>query len=258
MSNPKIAFIGGSGFQHLSGFELLSQQVVETAYGQPSSPITLVSMGQSAVAFLPRHGEGHVLAPHKINYRANIQALKQLGVEDIVAVNAVGGIHPDMMPGSFVVPHQLIDYTYGREQTFFDGVGQPLKHIEFSQPYSHTIRQVLYEVCRRELSQSVFDFGVYGCTQGPRLETAAEIAKLKGDGCDIVGMTSMPEAALARELGINYATLCIVVNWCAGIGDEEILLASIMSILESSVQKFQECFLSIVKLIEMARNSVVS
>lgn len=257
-TSAKIAFIGGSGFNRLSGFESLGEQVVETVYGQPSSSVTLASIGEQSVAFLPRHGDNHRLAPHKINYRANIQALKQLGVEDIIAINAVGSIHSAMVPGSLVIPQQIIDYTYSREQTFFDGIDQPLQHIEFCQPYSKRIREILIEVYRQQIDSPVFDFGVYACTQGPRFETAAEVTKLQRDGCDVVGMTAMPEAALAKELKMNYAALCIVVNRCSGMGDGEISIESIMNILENSIQSIQKYFHIIVKLTEMARNSVVN
>jgi len=179
----------------------------------------------------------HTLAPHKINYRANIWALQSLSVSDIIAVNAVGGITQEMQSGVISVPHQIIDYTYGREHTFFDGTSAqfPLKHIDFSYPYSQSLRQIILET-----HSQLIDYSVYGATQGPRLESMAEIIKLEKEGCDIVGMTGMPEAALAREVEINYACVALVVNPAAGKSPDIITMEQIYQVLEQGMEQVGE------------------
>ena len=234
------AVIGGSGLSDgIEGFQLESVESVTTAYGAPSAQPARGILGGAEVVFLPRHGAGHSVAPHIINYRANIAALKELGVSRIVAINAVGGITEPMAPDTLALPDQIIDYSWGRESTFFDGVANPLQHVDFSEPYTETLRQSLLE-CARRIQLPCVDHGVYACTQGPRLETAAEIQKLKRDGCDLVGMTSMPEAVLARELGMEYASLCLVVNWGAGIQAEPITMAQIEEALNRGIGKVQQ------------------
>jgi len=171
------------------------------------------------VAFLARHGESHTLPPHRVNYRANLWALHSLGARRVVGVNAVGGIRVDMGPRVIVVPDQLIDYTHGRLTSYCDADGAEVKHIDFSAPYTESLRQSLLAAARAA-GIAVIDGGCYGATQGPRLETRAEIARMKRDGCDLVGMTGMPEAALARELELDYACLALVANFAAGCGDE--------------------------------------
>ncbi|MGB1061184.1 MAG: S-methyl-5'-thioinosine phosphorylase, partial [Ketobacter sp.] len=195
-----IAIVGGTGLTELQGLELTDTRTLETKYGVPSAALEFGRFGQQPVVFLARHGKGHTVPPHQVNYRANIQALKQVGVEKIIAVNAVGGINPQMGAESLVIPDQIIDYTWGREFTFADQ-GNVL-HVDFSYPYSEPLRQSLLTAAA-ELGLEVHDGGVYGATQGPRLETAAEVDRLERDGCDIVGMTGMPEAALAREVDID-------------------------------------------------------
>jgi 5'-methylthioinosine phosphorylase len=171
------------------------------------------------VAFLARHGERHSLPPHRVNYRANLWALHSLGARRVIGVNAVGGIRADMGPRVIVVPDQLIDYTHGRFTSFCDMDGAEVKHIDFSEPYTLALRAQLLAAARRAGIAAV-DGGCYGATQGPRLETRAEVARMKRDGCDLVGMTGMPEAALARELELEYACLALVANYAAGCGDE--------------------------------------
>ena len=216
-----IAVIGGTGLDKLPGVQVNRRHNITSKYGPASDSVLEVEVEDKSFFFLPRHAENHHLAPHLINYRANIWALKKLGVQQILAVNAVGGIHADFSAGDLVVPNQIIDYTYGRETTFFDGVAEPLRHFDFSEPFSSDLRAALLAVAGAG-ARSMHDFGVYACTQGPRLETAAEIQKLKRDGCDLVGMTVMPEAILARELEIDYASICMVVNAAAGLCDQPI------------------------------------
>ncbi|MEO5811054.1 MAG: S-methyl-5'-thioinosine phosphorylase [Rhodanobacter sp.] len=214
-----LAVIGGSGLYTLAGLEHATRHVVETPYGAPSAAVVVGDFAGRRVAFLARHGEGHTLAPHRVNYRANVWALHQLGVRRIVGINAVGGIRADMGPRVIVVPDQLIDYTHGRVSSFCDAEGAEVQHVDFSAPYTESLRQDLLAAARAA-QVPVIDGGCYGATQGPRLETRAEIARMQRDGCDLVGMTGMPEAVLARELALDYACLALVANFAAGCGDE--------------------------------------
>jgi 5'-deoxy-5'-methylthioadenosine phosphorylase len=211
-----------------------------TPYADEPISISLFRVADSSVAFLPRHGEGHKLVPHKINYRANIWALKELNVTEIIAVNAVGGIHEKLGPSCFAVPDQIIDYTWGREGTYFENNLEAVTHIDFTYPFDESLRRrLISSVCEIKAQAKpdfgFLDLGVYGCTQGPRLETAAEIRKLQQDGCDLVGMTAMPEAALARELNIAYAMLALSVNWGAGLSAGEISMDEIHKVLDEGM-----------------------
>ena len=213
-----LAIIGGSGLTKLANLEVTQRKVARTPYGEPSGPLTFGRIGKCDVAFLARHGYGHTIAPHEVNYRANLWALKDAGADRIVSVASVGSIRKEHRPGSLVVPHQIIDYTSGRRNTFFEGTGSPVNHIDFTEPFSSSLRKVLLEAAAG-CKEKVFDGGVYAATQGPRLETAAEIDRLERDGADLVGMTGMPEAALAREISLEYATIAVVANYAAGRGD---------------------------------------
>ncbi len=232
----KFAIIGGSGLDRLGALQVTSKRLPVTAYGAPSGPVCEGSFAGSPVVFLPRHGETHRVPPHLINYRANIAALKSCGVTAIFAVTAVGGITPDSGPGRIVIPDQIIDYTYGREHTFSDGTGEQVDHAEFTSPFTPDLCQLL-ALAAPEAGVEVVAGGVYGATQGPRLETAAEIARMARDGCTLVGMTGMPEAALAREAGLDYAMVSLVVNWAAGIGGAVISHAEIGQHLEQGMNK---------------------
>lgn len=225
-----IGIIGGSG---LYAFEELTDRrafELDTDWGKPSAPLVSGSLHGRAVVFLTRHGETHSIPPHRVNYRANIAALQKQGVRAIFAVNVVGGINGEMCPGDLVIPDQIIDYTRGREHTYSDGLGAPVQHVDFTKPYDEKLRGTLLQAVIAS-GLRVHSGGVYGATQGPRLETAAEIARMANDGCDIVGMTGMPEAGLARELGIPYACLALVVNMAAGLGNVEITMADIEAIM---------------------------
>lgn len=232
----KIAIIGGTGLASLEGVEIYETKEVDTPFGSPSSALSFGHLGDKKIIFLPRHGKPHAIPPHKINYRANIHALKENGVENIIAVNAVGGITSEMYPERIVIPEQIIDYTYGRYHTFFEDKLDEVTHIDFTNPYSSDLGNQLATASLMS-GLDAFNGGVYAATQGPRLETAVEIKKLEKDGCDIVGMTGMPEAALARELDINYVCLALVVNWAAGKSDEGITMAVIEKHLEQSIGK---------------------
>ncbi|NEX19573.1 S-methyl-5'-thioinosine phosphorylase [Thiorhodococcus mannitoliphagus] len=210
-----LAIIGGSGFKSLPGLQQLDARQLETPYGDTSAPVTRGRLGEAEVLFIPRHGPSHHLPPHRINYRANLWALRESGADRVIGLAAVGGITPAFGPCVISVPDQVIDYTHGREHTLYDGTTGEVEHIDLTAPYSDALRQALIDVCS-ECGQSIVPHGCYGATQGPRLETAAEIRRCERDGCDMVGMTGMPEASLARELRLCYASLAFVVNWAAG------------------------------------------
>ena len=210
-----LAIIGGTGLTQLSSLEIVRREVARTPYGEPSGALTFGSLCNQPAVFLARHGYGHTIPPHLVNYRANIWALKQAKVSAIVSVASVGGIREDFEPGTLVIPDQIIDYTWGRKSTYYDGGEQPVRHIDFTHPYDKNLRQRLIDAARAA-GEFVFDGGVYATTQGPRLETAAEINRFERDGADLVGMTGMPEALLARELDLPYAAINVVVNSAAG------------------------------------------
>ncbi len=216
-SSPLIAIIGGTGVYAFPGLEQAVRHEVATRWGSPSSAIVTGRVGGRPVAFLARHGEDHGIAPHRINYRANIAALYDMGARRAIGINAVGGIRDDMAPRVLAVPDQLIDYTCGRAASFCDADGEAVLHVEFGDPYSPTLRSDLLAAAVAA-GIEVVDGGCYGATQGPRLETRAEIERMRRDGCDLVGMTGMPEAVLARELGMEYACIAVVANWAAGCG----------------------------------------
>ena len=234
----KFAIIGGSGLARLAGLEQARRQVVRTPYGDPSGPLTHGRLDGIELVFLARHGYGHTIAPHEINYRANIWALHGAGVDGILSVATVGGIRQDYGPGALVLPDQLVDYTWGRRSTFFEGPDQPVTHIDFTMPYDEAVRERIARAADN-LGEPLALVGTYGCTQGPRLETAAEIRRLERDGCDLVGMTGMPEAALARELSVPYATLAVVANHAAGKGDSRqcISLEAISATLDQTMAR---------------------
>jgi 5'-methylthioinosine phosphorylase len=239
-----MAVIGGTGLNQLAGLDIVEEHSLDTPFGPPSHPVVEGRYAGRTCLFLARHGVPHRIPPHRINYRANIWALRELGAEAILGINAVGGIDADLVPGYLAVPDQLVDYTWGREHTFYDGDDASgelaaLEHIDFTEPYSAALRQRLLQ-CAEELELPCAPLGTYGVTQGPRLETAAEVRRLREDGCDLVGMTGLPEAALAAELGIPYASLCIVVNPAAGLGEYPITLESMQAVLEQGSRQVEQ------------------
>lgn len=231
-----LAIIGGSGLSQLANLNIERREVVRTPYGEPSGTLLFGQVRNEEVVFLARHGYGHTISPHQVNYRANIWALKQAGVTRILSVASVGGIRSDLGPGVLVVPHQIVDYTWGRKNTFFDQIDGPVVHIDFTEPYDADLR-VRILAAAKAAGEPVVDGAVYAATQGPRLETAAEINRLERDGADMVGMTGMPEAVLAREMELPYAALSVVANWAAGRGDSghEIHFESIERTLQSAM-----------------------
>lgn len=213
-----VGIIGGTGLYQWPGLNIVEKKQIDTPYGATSAALVFGNFANHRLVFLARHGEQHQWAPHRVNYRANLWALHQQGVRSVLAINAVGGITAEMVPKALVIPHQLIDYTHGRLTSYCD-IEHPKKvdHVDLSEPYTQQLRLKILNAAA-ELALPCVDYGVYGVTQGPRLETAAEIVRMARDGCDLVGMTSMPEAALARELQLDYVCLAIVANWAAGCG----------------------------------------
>ncbi len=237
MSAAALGIIGGTGFGRLADLADARGVELETAYGWPSAPIVVGHIDGASVAFLARHGSPHQIAPHRVNYRANIAALQALGVAEIIAINAVGGIADWAGPGAIAVPTQLVDYTHGRLSSFSDVDGRVVDHIDFSEPFTEALRQRLL-MAAVTAGVAVHDGGVVGVTQGPRLETRAEIVRMRRDGCDLVGMTSMPEAALAREAGLGYAAIAVSANAAAGCaGAEPIGMLEIEHTLAEAMQR---------------------
>lgn len=233
-----LGIIGGSGLTQLANLDVSHREVVRTPYGDPSGAITFGQIGGHPAMFLARHGYGHTIPPHEVNYRANLWALHSKGATAIVSVASVGGIRANLSPGDLVVPHQIIDYTWGRRSTFHEGEGCTVTHVDFTEPYDRNLRQMIL-LAASDVGVPAHAAAVYAATQGPRLETAAEIDRLERDGCDVVGMTGMPEAVLARELSVPYAAINVVANFAAGRGDSRdgISFEMIDGVLRESMQR---------------------
>lgn len=231
-----LAILGGSGLTELASLRIDRKQIVRTPFGEPSGPLTYGHVGETEVVFLARHGYGHTLAPHEINYRANLWALHSRGVTRVLSVCTVGGIASEFPAGAIAVPDQIIDYTWGRKGTFFEGAEQPVVHVDFTHPYDEPTRALLLEAAD-DAGETVVPRGTYAAVQGPRLETAAEVNRLDRDGAHLVGMTGMPEAALARELGLAYAAIAVVANPAAGRAGsrEAISLDDIQRVLDGAM-----------------------
>ncbi len=231
-----VAIIGGSGLTRLKNLEITRREVVRTPFGEPSAPLVFGHLGGHQTVFLARHGHGHTIPPHDVNYRANIWALRDVGASHVIAVNAVGGITPPMTSGRLVIPDQIVDYTYGRLHTFFGIEQKSVTHVDFTWPYCEDLRQAMIAAARRARLDAV-EQGTYAATQGPRFESIAEIRRLERDGGDIVGMTGMPETSLARELGLCYACIAVVANPAAGKAAGTISLKEIETTLEGGMEK---------------------
>lgn len=234
----KIAIIGGTGVTSMPGLTVHHREMVKTPYGAPSCPLIHGDLHGVDVVFLARHGRRHTIPPHLVNYRANIKALEEVGVTHTIALAAVGGIADDCVDRAIVIPDQIIDYTYGRAHTFHAGTKDQFDHIDFTEPYAPEVRDQLLAAAK-STGVSHVPSGVYGATQGPRLETAAEITRMERDGCTIVGMTGMPEASLAREVGIHYACCAMVVNRAAGKSSAGISFSEIEANVHGSVENVQ-------------------
>ncbi len=243
-----LAIIGGTGLTSLETLKIIRREMVSTPFGEPSGPLVYGELCDKQVVFIPRHGHGHTIPPHKVNYRANVWALRHIGVERVIAVAAVGGIGPDMAPCHLAFPDQIVDYTWGRDHTFFEEDLTHVTHINFTCPYCPDLRQKLIAAAR-QAGLEAREHGVYAATQGPRLETAAEIRRLERDGCDMVGMTGMPEAALAREIGLSYACCAVVANWAAGKGEEDITMEAIERNLATGMEKVRVLLQHVIPLV---------
>lgn len=247
--NAMLAIIGGSGLDRLDGLERVQKKAVRTPYGKPSDALSFGRLRGREVVFLARHGHRHALAPHQVNYRANLWALRAQRAQDVVSVATVGGIRADLAPGKLVIPDQILDYTHGRHSTYGRRTGGMVTHIDFTRPYCETLRRRLLKAAA-EAGEPALAGGTYAATQGPRLETAAEINRLERDGADMVGMTGMPEAALARELGLCYAAIAVVVNPAAGRGASvnEVRLADVSEFTERAMARVHKILNRLVAL----------
>ncbi|MFH1494077.1 MAG: S-methyl-5'-thioinosine phosphorylase [Pseudomonadota bacterium] len=248
-----LGIIGGSGLAKISGLEEIRRKVVRTPYGEPSGALIFGEINGREVVFLARHGYGHTIPPHEVNYRANMWALHAEGAQDVISIATVGGIHADMKPGAIAIPDQIIDYTWGRKSTYHDCQencgSKTVVHIDFTWPYCDKMRQLCMQACR-EVGEGFIDGGVYAAVQGPRLETAAEINRLERDGATMVGMTGMPEAALAREIGLCYAALTVSANYAAGRGSSAHAIAydAVDVILKQAMQRVLKILNQVVEL----------
>ena len=244
-----LGIIGGTGLTEFTNLKIMRRQIARTPYGEPSQPLVFGELAGQEVVFLARHGSGHTIPPHAINYRANLWALQSVGVTDLLAVATVGSIDLNLRPGSIVLPKQIIDYTYGRKNTYHDGIELTVKHIDFTEPYSSKIRDLCIQAALNT-NIALHDNGVYAAVQGPRLETTAEVNRLERDGATLVGMTGMPEAALARELDIHYAALCPIANHAAGRGNSinGIAYEAIGEALNESIGRVRLIIEEVVKL----------
>jgi 5'-methylthioinosine phosphorylase len=246
MTDTILAIIGGTGLTSLKGLEISRREVMHTPYGEPSGPLTHGILAGREVVFLARHGYSHTIPPHQVNYRANLWALKHAGIHGVVAVAAVGGIHPEMRPRRIAFPDQIIDYTWSRGHTFFDQDLTHVTHVDFTEPYDRQLRQRLIGAARR-IGIDAVEQGTYAATQGPRLETAAEINRLERDGCDMVGMTGMPEAVLAREMELPYATCAVVANRAAGRGEGEITMDEVQENIAAAMANVRHLLEAIIE-----------
>jgi 5'-methylthioadenosine phosphorylase len=244
----RVALIGGTGVYDPRIFRGGEEKLVKTPYGGPVE-VSIGKLEDIDVVFLPRHGKGHALPPHRVNYRANIYALKTLGVERIISTNSVGGSNPDFKPGDIAVPHDFIDFTKSRAGTFYD---DEVVHVDVSIPYCNEARKALLEAARAV--GKVHDKAVYACTEGPRFETPAEIRMLRILGCDVVGMTGVPEATLAREGEMCYASICTVTNYAAGIAKEKLTATEVMDMVESNTERVKEVLTRAVLQLPKERN----
>ncbi len=240
--NPKIAIIGGSGLYSLNSIKKTEKKRIETPYGT-SPGIVVGEFEGKKLAFLPRHGEGHTTPPHKINFRANLWSLKELGIERILATTAVGSLRKEFEPGKLIILDQFLDFTKNREKTFYEGNGEKVVHVDMTNPYCPELRKILIEIGKKR-GIPIEEKGTYACTEGPRFETAAEIKMLKKMEADVVGMTNVPESVLARELEMCYSTISVVTNYAAGISADKLTHKEVAEIMDKNIKKVQNLIFS--------------
>jgi 5'-deoxy-5'-methylthioadenosine phosphorylase len=247
MSN--IAIIGGSVLPKLFDFQMQRSELPATPFGNPASPLQYGSFAKRDIIYLNRHGIERRTAPHLVNYRANMWALHEAKIDIVIGLSVVGGIRADMTPGHIVFPNQLIDYTYGRPSSCYEEDFDYTKHIDFTHPYCPELHKVLIQAAQ-ELHLDFTDDATYGVTQGPRFETIAEINRMERDGCDIVGMTAMPEALLARELNMRYTSIALVASKAAGRVDGlSISLDDMKTVIDDSLDQIHQLLLKVVALL---------
>jgi 5'-methylthioinosine phosphorylase len=248
MSAPAtLALVGGTGLTEVD--ESVKSISVDTPYGEPSAPISEIRSGPVRFLFLPRHGNPHRYPPHCVNYRANMWALREVGADHVLAVSAVGGVCEPYGPATIAAPDQLIDYTWGRQHTFCDSEHVELEHVDFTHPYEGPLRRSLL-IAAREASIDVVNGGCIGVFQGPRLESSAEVEKARRDGCHMAGMTSLPEAGLAREIGLDYAGLAVVANWGAGVTGELLSEEDIAETLKEPMMRVRTLLNALLKVLQ--------
>ena len=251
-----LALVGGTGLTDLEegsgkGLETLD---IDTPYGRPSAPIRVVATEPLRLLFLPRHGNPHRFPPHCVNYRANLWALREAGADHVLAVYAVGGLHEPYRPGVLAAANQLIDYTWGRAHTYSDSEHAPLRHVDFTRPFDGSLRQTLLAAARHA-ALDLADGGCIGVFQGPRLESAAEIERARRDGCDMAGMTALPEAGLARELGLDYAGLGVISNWGAGVRGEHLAADAFAASLHEPMARVRRLVGAVAELLSKGMNN---
>lgn len=247
----KAGIIAGSGFYDIEGVKVLEERTIATPYGQSSDVYRICELSGKMFIFIARHGSPHRIPPHKVNYRANIWGLRELGVERILSVNAVGGINRLMHPGDIVIADQVIDMTHGRESTFYDAA--EVVHIDFTMPYCPDLREALFEAGRRN-NIPLKESATYLSSNGPRLESKAEIRFYSQIGGDIIGMTGMPEASLARELEICFAKVCVVTNYAAGISEDKLTVTEVIDTMKASTRKVKTLLMETLEIIPAQRS----
>ncbi len=247
----RIGVIGGSGLYDIQGIVIKGHQKIITPFGDPSADYSICEYFDKEIIFLPRHGLKHQFPPHKINYRANIWGFKELGVERILSISAVGGINPDLKPGMLVIPDQIVDMTKKRESTFYDS--DEVVHIDFTEPFCPELRSYVLK-SGEEMGIELQKSGTYVCVEGPRLETKAEIRIYRNMGIDIVGMTAMPETTLAREAEICFACISIVTNYAAGVTGKKLTTKEVLDVMRHSSQKVESLLKNTFNLITSKRS----
>jgi len=240
----EIGIIGGTGRNEEGILEIVRRRRVRTPYGELHD-LALGEIAGRKAAFLQRHGRNHSLPPHMVNYRANLYALRSLGIKRVISLNSVGSLNPKLRPGDFVVPHDFIDFTKNRVTTFHD---DRVVHVDMTRPYCPEVRKALVT------ASGGADRGVYLCTEGPRFETPAEIEFFGRLGCDVVGMVGVPEVTLAREAGMCYASLCTVTNYAAGISKERLSLEEVMDITRENSKRLGKILQNAVKRLPEKRS----
>ncbi|EAX46562.1 methylthioadenosine phosphorylase [Thermosinus carboxydivorans Nor1] len=243
----KLAIIGGTGVYDPRILENVREEEILTPYGAVRYKVG--EYAGRAIAFIPRHGSKHSIPPHLINYRANIWAMKKIGVQAILATTAVGSLNTDMKPGDFVLINQFLDFTKNRVHTFYEGGERGVVHVDVTEPYCPALRQKL-EKAAKKIGIAIHTKGTYVCTEGPRFETPAEIAMFAKLGGDVVGMTNVPEVVLAREAEMCYATVSMVTNYAAGISAQPLTHGEVLDTMKANTENIKRLIMETISLID--------